>query len=126
MSNHKTQQEPTDSFLNKAPLWLKILIILGIGFLLGRWFAAEEGLAVNFTNSSQQQITSIKLDFGSSDGQSSIQTFRLAPQESRTLFLNHPAGMGFNVLVTYADGQQQDFCALKGDTSLRPQLDLNL
>lgn len=114
------------SMLSNKPWWLKTLGILLIGILLGRWFAADQGLAVNFINTSQQQITSIKLDFGSSNGQSSIQTFRLAPQESRSLFLNHTVGMGFNVLVIYANGQQQEFCALKGDKNLRPNLELNL
>lgn len=118
--------EKVFSMLSKKPWWLKALAILIVGFLLGRWFAPDEGLAVNLTNTSQQQITSIKLDFGSSDGQSSIQTFRLDPQESRILFLNHPAGMGFNILVTYADGQQQEFCALSGDKNLRPELNLTL
>ncbi len=113
-------------FFSSKPWWLKALVILMLGFLLGRWLAPNEGFAVKFTNADQLQITSIKLDFGSSNSQSSIQTFRLAPQESRVLFLNHPLGAGFNVLITYANGQQQEFCALKDNKNPRPELKLVL
>lgn len=121
-----TEKNASNPINPPNPWRFKALGVLLVGVFLGRWLTADEGLAVNFINTSQQQITTIKLDFGSSNSQSSIQTFRLAPQESRQLFLNHPAGMGFNVLVTYADGQQQDFCALKDDKNLRPNLELNL
>ena len=119
-----TQQN--NSFFSNKPWWLKAMAVLILGILLGRWLSADEGFAVNFTNADQQQITSIKLDFGSSDTQSSIQTFRLAPQESRVLYLNHPLGAGFNVLITYANGQQQEFCALKDNKNPRPELKLVL
>ena len=119
-----TQQN--DFLFSNKPWWVKALTVLILGILLGRWLATDEGFAVNFTNAGQQQITSIKLDFGSSNSQSRIQTFRLAPQESRVLFLNHPLGAGFNVLITYANGQQQEFCALKGNKNPRPELQLAL
>ena len=119
-----TQQN--DFLFSNKPWWLKALAVLVLGILLGRWLATDEGFAVKFTNADEQQITSIKLDFGSSDTQSSIQTFRLAPQASRILFLNHPLDAGFNVLITYADGQQQEFCALKDNKKPRPELQLAL
>ena len=115
-----------DLFFSNKPWWVKALAVLILGILLGRWLATDEGFAVKFINADQQQITSIKLDFGSSNTQSSIQTFRLAPQESRVLFLNHPLDAGFNVLITYADGQQQEFCALKDNKKPRAELKLML
>lgn len=115
-----------DFLFSNKPWWLKAIAVLTVGFLLGRWFTTDEGFAVNFINTDEQQITAIKLDFGSSNSQSSIQTFRLASQESRVLFLNHPLDAGFNVLITYADGQQQEFCALKGNKNPRPELQLAL
>lgn len=115
-----------DLFFSNKPWWIKAIAVLVLGILLGRWLATDEGFAVKFTNADEQQITSIKLDFGSSDTQSSIQTFRLASQESRVLFLNHPLDAGFNVLITYTNGQQQEFCALKGNKKTRPELKLML
>ncbi|NLW06158.1 MAG: hypothetical protein GX029_13195 [Pseudomonadaceae bacterium] len=115
-----------NSFFSSTPWWLKAIALLILGILLGRWFTVDEGFAVKFTNADQQQITSIKLDFGSSNSQSSIQTFRLAPQESRVLYLNHPLGAGFNVLITYANGRQQEFCVLKDNKKPRPELKLEL
>lgn len=114
------------TLFNSKPWWLKASILIVLGALLGYRLATDEGLAVNFTNLSDQAITSIKLDFGSVASQSSILIFRLEPQESQKVFLNHPVGMGFNVLVTYADGQQQEFCALKDDKNSRPELKLTL
>ncbi|WP_417598179.1 hypothetical protein [Oceanospirillum sp.] len=99
-----------------------LLLLLIAGGVIGYALAPDEGFGVRFENRSAQMITAIKLDFGSADGQSSLQTFRLASGESRTLFLNHPSGAGFNVQVFYADGQKREFCALKGNKDLRPTL----
>lgn len=101
-----------------------MFLLLLCGGVLGYNLAPDEGFAVRFENQSQQMISSIKLDFGSADAQSSMQTFRLGAGESRTLFLNHPPGAGFNVQVLYADGQKQAFCALRGDTRVRPTIPL--
>lgn len=101
-----------------------LLLILLAGGMTGYHLAPDEGFAVRLENHSQQMISRIKLDFGSADTQSGIQTFRLAAGESRTLFLNHPPGAGFNVQVFYADGQKRAFCALKGNEDLRPVLPL--
>lgn len=101
---------------------LALLILLG--GVLGYHSAPDEGYAVRFENQSDQMISRIKLDFGSADAQASMQSFRLAAGESRTLFLNHPPGAGFNVEVLYADGKTQSFCALRGDERNRPVLPL--
>lgn len=104
----------------------KTLLLLLAGAVLGYLLTPTEGFSVRFENQSAQMITAIKLDFGSADGQSSLQTFRLPAGESRTLFLNHPTGAGFNVQVFYADGQKREFCALKGNEDSRPMLPLTL
>jgi len=80
-------------------------------------FDQSDGMQVVFHNGSDQLIQSIRLDFGHSNGQSSIQTFRIAGGDDRALLLNHEPGMGFNVVVTWVDGISQEFCALKGDES---------
>ncbi|SFX23085.1 hypothetical protein [Marinospirillum alkaliphilum] len=98
---------------------LLLMATLLLGFLAGWWLnpgvrLPEASLLVEFENASDQLITSLKLDFGHASGQSSLLALRLAPGEKRSLFLNHPPAAGFNVLVSYADGLQQDFCANRG------------
>lgn len=90
-----------------------------LSFMLGWWFSPAPDLPPNtlqveFENTTNQMITSLKLDFGHASGQSSLLSLRLAPGEKRTLLLNHTPGAGFNVIADYADGVQQDFCANRG------------
>ncbi|MBE0508408.1 MAG: hypothetical protein IBX50_17095 [Marinospirillum sp.] len=103
---------------------MKPKLLLGsallVSFMLGWWFSPAPGLPetamqVEFENTTDQMITSLKLDFGHARGQSSLLALRLAPGEKRTLLLNHTPGAGFNVIVDYADGVQQDFCANRGE-----------
>lgn len=102
-------------------LWILMVVLsLPAGFLLSGIFNPTQGLAVTFHNNSEVMIESIKLDFGSSDTQSRIQAFRIAPDQNRLLLLNHEPGMGFNVQVNYRNGRQQEFCALRGDEQSAP------
>lgn len=105
-------------------LVFSVLLALASGWLMGRLTAPVLGLEVSFRNVSEVSIESIRLDFGSSDTQSSIQAFRIAPGEVRTLALNHSPGMGFNVQVNYSNGRKQEFCALREDDRTRPRLAL--
>ena len=105
-------------------LFFSLLLALAAGWFGGRWTAPVLGLEISFRNVSNVTIESIQLDFGSANTQSSIQTFRIAPGEVRTLALNHSPGMGFNVRVSYSNGHKQEFCALRGDERIRPRLDL--
>lgn len=106
--------------------WLVLCLGLGLlgAWLGGRLTAPVQGLEVGFQNRSAVMIESVRLDFGSADTQSSIQAFRIAPGETRTLVLNHRPGMGFNVQVNYSDGRTQAFCALRGDKRSTPVLAL--
>ncbi len=121
-----SQNTPKTQSKQPRLLNAKTLLLLLAGAVLGYLLTPTEGFSVRFENQSAQMITAIKLDFGSADGQSSLQTFRLPAGESRTLFLNHPTGAGFNVQVFYADGQKQEFCALRGNKDQRPVLPLAL
>lgn len=121
-----SQNTPKTQSKQPGFLSFNALILLLTGALAGYLLSPDEGFSVRFENQSNQMITAIRLDFGSADGQSSLQTFRLPTGESRTLFLNHPAGAGFNVQVFYADGQKQEFCALRGNKDQRPVLPLAL
>ncbi|WP_290703550.1 hypothetical protein [Amphritea sp.] len=106
-------------------LMIVIVVSLALGFIFSQIFHSAQGLAVTFHNSSEEVIESIQLDFGSSDTQSRIQAFRIPAGQERLLFLNHEPGMGFNVLVKYRNGAQQEFCALRGDEQSAPVLYLH-
>jgi hypothetical protein len=106
-------------------LFFGLILALAAGWFGGRWTAPVLGLEISFRNVSDVHIESIQLDFGNADTQSSIQTFRIAPGETRTLALNHSPGMGFNVQVNYSNGRKQEFCALRGDDRTRPAIDLH-
>jgi len=101
-------------FARYPVLWLLTGLILS-ATLQPLLASQPAGMQINFRNDSDMMIQSIKLDFGNANGQSSLLTLRIAPGETRPMLLNHQPGMGFNVKVSYADGRQQSFCALKGD-----------
>lgn len=82
----------------------------------------DNGLYVTFKNTDTIAIESIQLNFGNAIGQSDLLTLRLPPGEARLLHLNHEPGMGFNVKVRYADGQQQEFCAGQADDKRKQTL----
>lgn len=101
--------------------WILIIVVsLALGFFFSQMLHSTQGLAVTFHNNSEEMIESIQLDFGSSDTQSRIQVFRIPAGQERQLLLNHEPGMGFNVLVKYRKGAQQEFCALRGDAQTSP------
>jgi hypothetical protein len=107
-------------------MWVLItLVSLALGFLFSQMLHSVQGLAVTFHNNSDVMIESIQLDFGSSDTQSRIQAFRIPAGQERSLLLNHEPGMGFNVLVKYRSGAQQEFCALRGDEQSAPVIYLH-
>lgn len=103
------------------------LVIFFAGFLAA-WLLLpssrlpEKGMQVDFINTTEQGIDSLQLDFGHAQGQSSLLALRLAPGETRTLLLNHEPGAGFNVVVRFADGMKQDFCANQGEQGQRQQV----
>ncbi|WP_114418717.1 hypothetical protein [Marinospirillum perlucidum] len=96
-----------------------VCLVLLAGFASWIFFSSSSlppnSLEVEFINSSEVMIDRIQLDFGYAQGQSQIQTLRLAPGEARRLLLNHQPGAGFNVQVNFADGVKQDFCANRGE-----------
>ena len=109
-------------FYQRHPILVAIFSAVVSYLIASSNSAFNHGLAVTFENASDTAITSIKLDFGNVNTQSSIQSFRINSGETRTLLLNHPAGAGFNVKVSYADGRVREFCALKGDERTQPKI----
>lgn len=92
------------------------------------WFsppASQDLMYVTFHNHSTQMISSIHLEFGFDLNQSSLLALQIKPGEARTLALNHPAGRGFNVRASYADGLVQEFCANKDVAGRRQHLYLH-
>lgn len=94
-------------------IWLPSLIL---GFVLGSFFfylqsKPDTGMYVTFKNDDTVMIDSIQLNFGNATGQSDLLSLRLPAGEERLLLLNHEPGMGFNVKVRYAGGEEQEFCA---------------
>lgn len=110
------------AFYQRYPILIAVFAALISYLIASSQSVLDHGLAVTFENTSDTAITSIKLDFGNANTQSSIQTFRINSGESRTLLLSHPAGAGFNVKVSYADGRTREFCALKGDERTQPKI----
>ena len=105
-------------------VWVLLGFLVGYGINSGTSWP-DKALDVTFVNSTDQRIHSIQLDFGHAQGQSSLMTLQLAPEESRRLLLNHEPGAGFNVKVSYADGLVQDFCANQGVKGRRQQVVLS-
>jgi len=111
----------------KKPQLYFLLIGILLGFLVSSWLDSTENLPeasirVDFVNSTEVMISSLQLDFGYAQGQSTLLTLRLAPGERRTLLLNHEPGAGFNVIAQYADGLKQDFCANQGEQGQRQEV----
>lgn len=103
---------------------LFLLLGLAMGWLLFAETPSDEHLHLKIINHDEIMIDSIQLDFGYNHNQSSLLTLQLPPGQSRLLVLNHPPGRGFNVAVRYADGQQQEFCANRGNPASRQHLSL--
>jgi len=117
-----TSETKSRPFYQRHPILVAIFAAVVSYLIASSNSVFDHGLAVTFENASDTAITSIKLDFGNVNTQSSIQSFRVNSGESRTLLLNHPAGAGFNVKVSYADGRVREFCALKGDERTQPKI----
>ncbi|MCV6590352.1 MAG: hypothetical protein OIF57_15210 [Marinobacterium sp.] len=116
---------PLRALLRRFPfLWSIAGIVITLPFFLLQ--PAPAGMQIDFQNHAQQMVQAIQLDFGNADSQSSIRILRIAPGETRAVLLNHQPGMGFNVKVSYADGSQQEFCALKGDSEWHRVLPLKI
>ncbi len=98
-------------------IWLPALLLgLLIGGLVSYQMAQPtNGMFVTFKNDDTVMIDSIQLNFGNATSQSDILSLRLPPGEERLLLLNHDPGMGFNVKVRYAGGDEQEFCAKQFD-----------
>lgn len=103
-----------------------MLLGLAIGWLFFSPTENKEVLYVTFTNTSDVAISSLQLDFGSANTQTSLLSLSLPANSSRTLALNHPAGAGFNLIATYANGKVQDFCANRGVKGQQQSVKLRL
>lgn len=79
-------------------------------------------LHLTLVNNDSIRIDSIRMEFGFDLNQSELLTLQLNPGERRTLALNHPPGKGFNVEVSYSDGQIQSFCANRNQPGHKQQL----
>lgn len=103
---------------------LFLLLGLAMGWLLFAETPSDEHLHLKIINHDEIMIESIHLAFGYNHNQSDLLSVQLPPGESRLLLLNHPPGRGFNVVVRYADGQSQEFCANRGNSATRQHLPL--
>lgn len=108
-------------------IWLPALIL---GFIFGIAYNYlldhhDSGMYVTFKNDDTVMIDSIQLNFGNSSGQSDLLSLRLAAGEERLMLLNHEPGMGFNVKVRYAGGEEQEFCAKQFDKKRVTQVSLS-
>jgi hypothetical protein len=70
-------------------------------------------LYVEVVNDTEALIPSVIIEHGSAGLQEKISVVQLRSKESRILALNHKPGMGFNVLVNFADGTQTEICGGK-------------
>lgn len=108
-------------------IWLPALL-MGI-FLGSAWVyhfsQPNAGMSVTFKNDDSVMIDSIQLNFGNANGQSDLLTLRLAPGEERLMLLNHDPGLGFNVKVRYAGGDQQEFCTKQFEDKRVTKVSLN-
>lgn len=118
------QDKLIDLLRNKATLTLFFGLLLGWLFFTPT--KNEEVLYVTFINTSNQAITSLKLDFGSAYTQTSLLSLNLPANSRRTLALNHPAGAGFNVIASYQKGKVQNFCANRGTKGQHQEVLLRL
>jgi hypothetical protein len=93
-----------------------LLFLAGLltGWLVFADHAREGPLLVTLHNDSDVLIESVWLDFSHELSQSSLYEGRLQAGERRRVALNHPPGAGFNMKVSYADGETLEFCANRG------------
>lgn len=100
----------------------KIVVIISFALLLlgiamsSFWhglYNPMKPLYVELVNGTEALIPSVIIEHGSGGLQEKITVVQLNPKESRVLALNHKPGMGFNVLVNFADGTQTEICGGK-------------
>ena len=91
------------------------LALLGIG-ISSLWFSLHnpmKPLYVEVINSTDTLIPTVVIEHGRTGLQEKIIIVRLKPQERRVIALNHNPGLGFNVLVNFADGTKAEICGGK-------------
>ncbi len=98
-----------------------LIIIVCIALLLGiaisnlwqKLHHPMKPLYVEVVNDTESLIPSVIIEHGSAGLQEKISVVQLKSKESRILALNHKPGMGFNVLVNFADGTKTEICGGK-------------
>ena len=92
-----------------------VLLIIGIS-ATSLWYSLQNPmrpLYVELVNDTQELIPSVIIEHGSAGLQEKITVVQLKSKEVRMLALNHKPGMGFNVLVNYANGEKTEICGGK-------------
>ena len=104
-------------FMTKSRLSIYALLLFLVGFAVSSFWHSLHNpmkpLFVEVLNQTDKLIPSVVIEHGKSGLQEKIMLLQLAPQESRTIALNHNPGMGFNVLVNFADGEKTEICGGK-------------
>lgn len=102
---------------SKKYLGIVALVLLLVGFAISSLWQSLHNpmkpLYVELVNATELLIPSVIIEHGSAGLQEKITLVQLKSKESRTIALNHKPGMGFNVLVNFADGTRTEICGGK-------------
>ena len=99
----------------RASFFALLFVLLGVAGARF-WFALHhpmKPLYVELLNDTDKLIPSVIIEHGNAGLQEKISIVQLKPKESRVIALNHQPGMGFNVLVNFADGEKTEICGGK-------------
>lgn len=96
-------------------LVMAVLFAAGVA-VTSLWYTLQnpmKPLYVELVNDTDKLIPSVIIEHGSAGLQEKITLVQLKSKETRVIALNHKPGMGFNVLVNYADGEKTEICGGK-------------
>jgi hypothetical protein len=103
--------------MSKSRIGLAALLLFVAGVSAASlWFFyynPMKPLYVEIVNDMDVLVPSVVIEHGNAGLQEKITVVQLRPKETRLVALNHQPGMGFNVLVNYADREKTEICAGK-------------
>jgi len=103
--------------MTKTRLSLYALLFLSLGVAISTFWQGLHNpmkpLYVEILNDTEALIPSVIIEHGNAGLQEKISMVQLRSKESRIIALNHKPGMGFNILVNYANGEKTEICGGK-------------
>ncbi|HIO92121.1 MAG TPA: hypothetical protein EYG68_04660 [Leucothrix mucor] len=93
---------------------LILVTVLATKYWLASYYPSQP-IFVELVNATKKVVPSVIIEFGNDKLQEKITIVQLRAGEKRIIALNHHSGLGFNILVNYADGEVTEICGGKSE-----------